>query len=88
MAGGIRVLLSLADRLILEILRESDGSAVSVKDVNIIASQKELATQEGIFTSPEGAATLAALYQLLMDGTIKPDDSIVLFITASGVKYI
>jgi threonine synthase len=44
--------------------------------------------QEGIFASPEGAATLAALDQLLANGTIHSDDSVVLFITASGVKYI
>lgn len=87
-AGGIRVPLSLADRLILEILRESDGSAVAVKDVDIVAAQRQLANQEGIFASPEGAATLAAVNQLLTNGTIKLDDSVVLFITASGVKYI
>ena len=87
-AGGIRVPLSLADRLILEILRESNGSAVSVNDFDIIAAQKQLANQEGIFASPEGAATLAAVNQLLTNGTIKLDDSVVLFITASGVKYI
>ena len=87
-AAGIRVPLSLADRLILEILRESNGSAVSVNDVDMIYAQKQLANQEGIFASPEGAATLAAVNQLLTNGTIKLDDSVVLFITASGVKYI
>ena len=87
-AGGIRVPLSLADRLILEILRESGGSAVAVKDGAMIAAQSQLAKQEGIFASPEGAATLAAVNQLLADGTIQPNDSVVLFITASGVKYI
>ncbi len=87
-AGGIRVPLSLADRLILEILRESDGTAVAVKDVAMIAAQRQLAKQEGIFASPEGAATLAAFNQLLADGTIQSNESVVLFITASGVKYI
>ena len=87
-AGGIRVPLSLADRLILEILRESDGTAVAVKDVAMIAAQRQLAKQEGIFASPEGAATLAAFNQLLADGTIQSNESVVLFVTASGVKYI
>ena len=87
-AGGIRVPLSLADRLILEIIRESGGSAVAVKDGAMIAAQNQLAKQEGIFASPEGAATLAAVNQLLVDGTIQPTESVVLFITASGVKYI
>jgi threonine synthase len=87
-AGGIRVPLSLADRLILEIIRESGGSAVAVKDGAMIAAQSQLAKQEGIFASPEGAATLAAVNQLLVDGTIQSTESVVLFITASGVKYI
>ena len=87
-AGGIRVPLSLADRLILEIIRESGGSAVAVKDGAMIAAQSQLAKQEGIFASPEGAATLAAVNQLLVEGTIQPTESVVLFITASGVKYI
>jgi threonine synthase len=87
-AGGIRVPLSLADRLILKIIRESGGSAVAVKDEAMIAAQSQLAKQEGIFASPEGAATLAAVNQLLVDGTIQSTESVVLFITASGVKYI
>jgi threonine synthase len=87
-AGGIRVPLSLADRLILEIIRESGGSAVAIKDGAMIAAQSQLAKQEGIFASPEGAATLAAVNQLLVEGTIQPTESVVLFITASGVKYI
>jgi threonine synthase len=87
-AGGIRVPLSLADRLILEILRESGGTAVAVGDDVILEAQIELGRQEGIYASPEGAATLAALKKLLANGFIQPEESIVLFITASGVKYI
>ncbi len=54
----------------------------------MIDAQRQLAKQEGIFASPEGAATLAAVNQLLADGSIQSDESVVLFITASGVKYI
>jgi threonine synthase len=87
-AGGIRVPLSLADRLILETLRESGGTAVAVGDDVILEAQIELGRQEGIYASPEGAATLAALKKLLASGFIQPEESVVLFITASGVKYI
>lgn len=87
-AGGIRVPLSLADRIILEIIRESKGSPVAVDDSAMISAQNQLAKQEGIFASPEGAATLAAVNQLLADETILPNESVVLFITALGVKYI
>jgi threonine synthase len=87
-AGGIRVPLSLADRLILEILRESSGTAIAVGDDEILEAQEELGKQEGIYASPEGAATLAALIKLLANGFIQLEESVVLFITASGVKYI
>jgi len=87
-AGGIRVPLSLADKLILEILRESGGTAIAVGDDDMLEVQAELANQEGLFSSPEGAATLAALKLLLSDGFIKPEESVVLFMTASGLKYV
>ncbi len=87
-AGGIRVPISLADRLILKILRESGGVAVAVSDEEMRIAQHELAGQAGIFSSPEGAATLAAVKTLLANGTIQPDESVVLFVTASGVKYL
>lgn len=87
-AGGIRVPISLADRLILKILRETGGGAVAVSDEEMRIAQHELAEQAGIFSSPEGAATLAAVKTLLANGTIQPDECVVLFVTASGVKYL
>lgn len=87
-ASGLRVPKSLADRLILKILRESDGSAVAVSDESIQHSQIKLARLEGVFASPEGAAPLAALDKLIQANIIRAEDDIVLFNTASGVKYI
>jgi threonine synthase len=86
-AHGIRVPISLADRLILSILRQSGGCATTVTDAEILAAQRHLAMTMGIFSSPEGAATFAAFKQLLAAGTIHPEERVVLFITASGVKY-
>jgi threonine synthase len=87
-AGGIRVPLSLADRLILDIIRKSGGTAVAVSDEDMLLAQQEFATKAGIFSSPEGAATLSALRKLLANGFIRPGESTVLFVTASGVKYL
>ena len=87
-ASGLRVPKSLADRMILKVLRESDGSAVAVSDDSIQRSQKTLAKLEGVFASPEGAAPLAAINELIQTKFIQPGDHIVLFNTASGVKYI
>ena len=87
-AGGIRVPLSLADRLILDIIRDSGGTAVAVSDEDMLLAQKDLAKQAGIFSSLEGAATLSALRILQANGFIQPGESTVLFVTASGVKYL
>jgi len=87
-AAGLRVPKSFADRLILQDIYESNGTAVAVSDEEILAAQKELARTEGIFAAPEGAATLAALQKLIEKQWVQPDERIVLFNTGSGLKYL
>lgn len=87
MAAGLRVPKAFGDFLILKVLRESDGMAISVTDEEILESIRELAHEEGIFACPEGAATWAALKRLRELDTIQPSDQIVLFNTGSGLKY-
>lgn len=87
-ASGLRVPKSFADRLILSDLRESNGNAVTVSDEEILEAQRALAETEGIFSAPEGAATLAGLSKLLNQGWIQTDERIVLFNTGTGLKYL
>jgi threonine synthase len=87
-ASGLRVPKSFADRLIMKALYESKGTAEAVSDMEITAAQRLLASIEGIFAAPEGAATLAALQSLLKNGWIRPDEKTVLFNTGTGLKYI
>jgi len=87
-AAGLRVPAVFADRLILRALRESGGTAVAVSDAEILAAQATLARVEGIFAAPEGAAALAALDHLRVDGWITPTETVVLFNTGSGLKYL
>jgi len=87
-ASGLRVPKSFADHLILQDLYESNGTAVAVSDKAILEAQQELATQEGIFAAPEGAATLTAIKELLKTGWVQPNEKIVLFNTGSGLKYL
>jgi threonine synthase len=87
-AAGLRVPNAFADRLILRALRASKGTALAVSDEEILASQAELASLEGILAAPEGAATLAALVRLVDEGWISPDERVVLFITGGGLKYL
>jgi threonine synthase len=86
-ASGIRVPASRADRLILTALRESSGTAVAVPDTAIMAAVGEIAAAEGIFPSPEGAATWAGLKALVERGVIDPAQRIVIVNTAGGSRY-
>ena len=88
LASGLRVPKSFADRLILQDIYESEGCAVAVSDEEIVESQKQLATREGIFAAPEGAATLAALRKLIDQKWLDPGEKIVVFNTGSGLKYL
>jgi len=87
-ASGLRVPKSFADHLILHDIYESEGTAVAVSDEAILESQKQLAGMEGIFAAPEGAATLAALKDLIKQNWVRSDERIVLFNTGSGLKYL
>jgi threonine synthase len=87
-ASGLRVPKSFADRIILSDIRQSKGTAIAVSDQAINEAQQELARSEGIFAAPEGAATLAALKELVKQGWVKTDERVVLFNTGSGLKYL
>jgi threonine synthase len=86
-ASGLRVPKPFADHLILKALYESNGCAVAVPDGKIVSAVKEMATKEGFFICPEAGATVVALRNLLQKNLVKKSDTIVLFNTATGIKY-
>ncbi len=87
-AAGLRVPTAVGDFLMLEAIRKSGGTAISVSDDELMHDTKQLAAKEGMLTAPEGGATLTCAKKLLADGFIKPDDRVVLFITGGGYKYL
>jgi threonine synthase len=87
-SAGIRVPGAIGDYLILQSLRESGGGALTVTDDETIDYMKRVASLEGMFICPEGAATVAALAKLLVDGTLSPDERILILNTGSGLKYL
>lgn len=88
MASGLRVPKSFGDRLVLRALYDSQGTAVAVSDDEIRAAQKLLASSEGIFAAPEGAATVAALLYLKEQGFLSSHEQVLLLNTGSGLKYL
>jgi threonine synthase len=87
-ASGLRVPKPYGDYLILDILKNSRGTALAVTDNEILGATRHWARIEGIFAAPEGAASLAAYRNLLGSGFFAPDDIVVLFNTGSGLKYL
>jgi len=87
-ASGLRVPAAVGDFLMLRALRESRGAALAVDDRAMLEGVRELAATEGLLTCPEGGATLAALKRLLRDGLLAGYETVVLFLTGSGYKYV
>jgi threonine synthase len=87
-AAGLRVPKPYADYIILDILKQSGGTAIAVTEAQIFQAVEEWASREGVFASPEGAASLAAYKILLEQKFLKASDKVVLFNTGSGLKYI
>ncbi len=86
-AAGLRVPKPYGDAMILDIVRQSGGTAIASSDEEILASILDWAKHEGIFLSPEGAAATAAYDRLIASGELKPTDKVVLFNTGAGLKY-
>src|SRR5580704_227070 len=86
-AAGLRVPKPLGDVLTLRALRASGGTAVAVSDDDMLSAGVRLASEEGIYAAPEGAACVAGLEKLLATGFLKSTDRIVLYNTGSGLKY-
>jgi threonine synthase len=87
-ASGLRVPRAIDDFMMLDILRNSNGSAVAVTDEELLSAVKEIGAAEGIFVAPEGGACLPALKQLIAQGKVSRDERVVLFNTGSGLKYL
>jgi threonine synthase len=87
-ASGLRVPKAIGDFIMLKILRDSQGTAVAVEDSEIRREIFHIGQTEGLFVCPESAAAIVALRKLKSDGWLKPEQSIVVFNTGSGLKYL
>jgi threonine synthase len=87
-ADGLRVPKAVGDFLVLRAVRESGGTAVAVRDADMVTGMRELGGREGISAAPEGGAALQAVKLLLHDGVMRRDESVVLFNTGGALKYL
>jgi len=86
-AAGIRVPVAVGDFLIIRAVRESGGFCSAVSDEAIIEARDRIAAEDGLLLCPEGAATAAAYRRALQEGQVSPDDRVVLYNCATGLKY-
>jgi len=87
-ASGLRVPKAIGDFLILDAIRESDGTAIAVSDRELVDAVSEIGAAIGIFAAPEGAACLPALRKLIDQDLVNEGEIVVIFNTGSGVKYL
>ncbi len=87
-ATGLNVAFNLAHRHVLRVIRETGGAAIAVDDAAIRAVIRAAWTTRRFGWSPEGAACLATLPELVERGLIRPGDRVVVVNTAAIEKYL
>lgn len=84
-ASAIRIGAPASREGALNAARESGGAIESVTDDEILAAQRALAREEGVFCEPASAAGLAGLLRLSGEGRV-PEGTIVSVLTGHGLK--
>src|SRR5690242_4233860 len=72
----------------LDAVRRTGGGFAAVNDGEIVEGMRLLARTEGIFAETAGGVTIATLQRLAAEGTIRPDERVVVYITGHGLKTI
>jgi threonine synthase len=79
--------VAVGDFLMLQAVRESGGTALTVTDTELMEGVGEIARHQGIYACPEGGAVWKAACHLQATGWLPAEAEIVLFNTGSGLKY-
>lgn len=87
-APGIRVPVAVGDYLILDAVRASGGTCLTVTDAEMLDLIPQVAAATGLWPCPESAATVAAARKLRAQGWLKEEDDVVLFFTSGGLKHL
>ncbi len=86
-APGMRVPVAIGDYLILDAIRESGGTAVTVSDAELMEGVRLAAAGEGLFIAPEAGAAVIAARKLRASGFLERGDEVVIFVTGTGLKH-
>jgi threonine synthase len=72
----------------LQVVRSSGGLATASSDEEILTATRRLASEEGIFSEPTGAVSLAALNRLKGNPGFSAQQRIVCIVTGHGLKQV
>jgi threonine synthase len=86
-AAGLRVPSAIGDYLILDAVRSSQGTAITVSDHELIEGVIIAAATEGLYLSPESGAAIIATRKLRENGFLTAHDEVVVFGTGAGMKH-
>ena len=85
-ATAIRIGAPVSWKKAVNAIHESNGTAETVTDEEILDAQKILARIEGIFVEPASASSIAGLKKLVNNGIISKDERVVCITTGHGLK--
>jgi threonine synthase len=85
-ATAIRIGAPVSWKKAVNAIHESNGTAETVTDEEILDAQKILARIEGIFVEPASASSIAGLKKLVNNGVISKDERVVCITTGHGLK--
>ena len=85
-ATAIRIGAPVSWKKAVNAIHESNGTAETVTDEEILDAQKILARIEGIFVEPASASSIAGLKKLVNNGVISKDELVVCITTGHGLK--
>jgi len=85
-ATAIRIGMPVSWKKALRAIYESEGTALTVSDEEILDAQSLLARLEGLFVEPASAAPIAALKKLKEEDYLSRDDVVVCVATGHGLK--
>jgi len=86
-APGLLVPAPFAGERILEAVRATRGSGVTVSDRAIVEAMRSLRSTQGVSVSPEAAAPFAAIPELLRTGSVRPGETVLLYLTGAGLPF-
>ena len=88
LAPGMRVPIAVGDYLILDAVRESGGTCVTVADRRDGGNHAENRGGNRHLAQPGSGGTVLAARKLRASGWLNADDQVVCFFTAGGIKHL